>query len=347
MISLCGSSQLHAAIDDVILDASKYPIRVGIYSKLTEFRNKLSLRLAGCKTHPMSVQDPSGTFGPATASEISALAVCEKTLAHQGALTASGALTLGVWQAIMGNSSPPDVEERADALTLTFEATDFADPPEWNFCQDNTGPSEGRAERAIANSQCFNATDPCSLLTWGPRGATAGQGREIQWILRRTAQMDPAAINRAFGAEAPNVRRFVQLSGPPAESCDGKSALEYFMCAAWIDPSRRQAWTRGLQLLGAEPAVRASYRALYRSYPFDGEKLDRYGRLWASLALVPSEIDFAFFYDRATHIGGPPDSEALIFRTQKLHSRGDINQQYPRRGAPLPFVAAPASDPAG
>ena len=69
---------------------------------------------------------------------------------------------------------------------------------------------------------------------------------------------------------------------------------------------------RGLQLLGADPAVRANYRALYRSYPFDGEKLERYGRLWASLALVPSEIDFAFFYDRATHIGGPPDDEALI-----------------------------------
>ena len=313
IVKLSVSSQVHAAaIDDVILDASNYPIRVGIYSKFTEFRNKLSLRLAGCKVHPVIAEDTPGSFGPATASEISALSVCDETLAHSGALSANGSLTLGVWQAIMGNSPPPDVEERADALTLTFEATDFADPPEWNFCQDNPGPSEGRAERAIATSECFNATDPCSLLTWGPRGATAGQGREIQWILRRTAETDPAAIDRAFGAEAANVRRFGQLSGPQAETCDGTSALEQFMCAAWIDTPRRQAWMRGLQLLGADPAVRANYRALYRSYPFDGEKLERYGRLWASLALVPSEIDFAFFYDRATHIGGPPDDEALI-----------------------------------
>ena len=90
------------------------------------------------------------------------------------------------------------------------------------------------------------------------------------------------------------------------------------MCAAWIDPARRQAWERGLVTLGTDPAVRASYRGLYGSIPFDGYKLEAYRRLWAALGLTPSEIDFAFFYDRATHSGGPPEDDERLVGDQEL-----------------------------
>ncbi len=306
--------QAALAADEVIVDPRDYPIRAGAFSRVAEFQDRLRLRLAGCKERklPVADRDRRGTLGPGTAAEISALAACDTTIAPTGSSAGNGVLTAALWGAVMGGEPPPTAVELADALTLTFEATDFTDKPEWNFCQDNGGAPEGRAERATTSGQCRNASDPCSLLTWGPRGATAGQGRELQWILWRTAAAGSEAIDRAFGSEAANVRRFARLAGPPPDSCDGSSPVERFMCAAWVDPVRRQAWERGLVTLGADAAVRASYRALYRSFPFDGYKLEGYRRLWSALGLAPSELDYAFFYDRATHIGAPPeDAETL------------------------------------
>jgi hypothetical protein len=320
-VASCVLSQAYGAEDDIVLDASGPPLRVGVYSRYGDFQRNLRERIIACKLLPTTPEDQLGTFGPSTTKEISALNSCKKHL--ENSTPNVGKLTVAVWREIMGTSALPSVEERADVLTLTFEATDFTDPPEWNFCQDNSGPAEERAQRAMATSTCFNETDPCSLLTWGPRGATAGQGREIQRILQRVGESDSAAIDRSFGAEARNVRRFVGLSGPEPDSCDGSSALEHFMCAIWIDSDRRQLWTHGFQLLGADPGVRAIYRGLYRSYPFDGEKLERYGRLWAQLSLVPSEVDFAFFYDRATQIGGPPDDDPALAGEIKSCIRAD------------------------
>ena len=306
--------QAALAADEVIVDPRDYPIRAGAFARLAEFQDQLHRRLAGCKERklPVADRDRRGMLGPGTAAEISALAACDKSIVPAGSPAGNEVLTAALWSAVMGSEPPPSAAELAETLTLTFEATDFTDKPEWNFCQDNGGASEGRAERAAASGLCRNESDPCSLLTWGPRGATAGQGRELQWILWGTAEAEPAAIDRAFGPEAANVRRFARLAGPPPDSCDGSSPVERFMCAAWLDPVRRQAWERGLVTLGANAAVRASYSALYRSFPFDGYKLEGYRRLWAALGLAPSEIDFAFFYDRATHIGGPPESEDTL-----------------------------------
>jgi hypothetical protein len=145
------------------------------------------------------------------------------------------------------------------------------------------------------------------MLTWGPRGATAGQGREIQFILWRLSRSAPELLKQSFGGETAEVLRFVRLAGPPADSCDGTSPLEHFMCAVWISATRRQAWEAGLLAIGRAAEGRRAYRELYAAEAFDGYKIRAYVGLWRDADLEPSEIDLAFFYDRATHIGAPAD----------------------------------------
>jgi len=58
-------------------------------------------------------------------------------------LAREGALTEAVWQAVMGTDPVPSLQDRANALVFSFEATDFGDTPEWNFCEDSKrGKSE-------------------------------------------------------------------------------------------------------------------------------------------------------------------------------------------------------------
>jgi hypothetical protein len=203
----------------------------------------------------------------------------------------------------------PSLRDRVESLTLSFEATDFADPPQWNFCQDSPAPYDARASAIVAGAVCYNFTDPCSMLTWGPRGATVGQGAELQWILWKLHRQVPAVIAQAFGAESSNISRFVRLNRPPATSCDGSSALEHFMCAVWVDPQRRAAWEAALLKLGRSDAVRTIYRDLYAALEFDGYKMRQYFELWRRAGIEPSEIDYAFFVDRVTHSGSPPDAD--------------------------------------
>jgi len=219
----------------------------------------------------------------------------------------NGTLTIGLWRTLMPDHQLPSLRDRVHSLTLSFEATDFADPPQWNFCQDSALPSVDRASAILGGAECYNRTDPCSMLTWGPRGATAGQGAELQWILWKVSREAPALIVQAFGSESDNVTRFVRLKRPPATSCDGSSALEHFMCAAWIDPQRRASWEAGLLELGRSDKARMVYRNLYAADEFDGYKMRQYFELWRRAGIEPSEIDYAFFIDRATHSGSPPD----------------------------------------
>jgi hypothetical protein len=217
-----------------------------------------------------------------------------------------GAITTALWRAVAPDLPAPTLADRIDALTLSFEATDFSDPPAWNFCQDNPGTAVDRSATVVAGSACYNATDPCSMLTWGPRGATAGQGGEIQWILWKLYRQSPAMIADAFGGEVGNVERFVRLKRPQATYCDGSSPLEHFMCAVWTTPQRRQAWDRALLALGRSEAARRVYKELYAALEFDGYKMAEYFDLWRAVGLKVTEIDYAFYLDRATHTGSPP-----------------------------------------
>src|SRR6202008_1376693 len=112
------------------------------------------------------------------------------------------------------------------------------------------------------------------MLTWGPRGATAGSGRRIQGILWMAWRQDRALVEKAFGREFANVRRFFRLqSGPSDRICMEVTPLRRFMCAVWMDAARRDIWERALGDLGRSPMVRKNYDRLYALREFDGDKL--------------------------------------------------------------------------
>ena len=304
-----GAAAISAAATDdaILLSPGEVAVRIGAYSPFAPIKQRLEDVHAQCVSKGPAEHDPPLRLASATRRMTKEVAAClsaarlpARSPAHGGAITAE------LWRAIAPDLPLPTLADRVEALTLSFEATDFSDPPEWNFCQDTPGSVTGRAERVAAGEACFNATDPCSMLTWGPRGATAGQGGEIQWILWRLYRRAPQLVATAFGPELPNLKRFLELRRPPATHCDGTSPLEHFMCAVWVDPHRRRLWEDALRSLSRFEATRRAYHDVYAAHEFDGYKLAAYFGLWRSLGLAVSEIDFALFFDRATHSGAPP-----------------------------------------
>ncbi len=304
-----------------IIDATRHGVRGGRYSFVARFQTRLQDLLDRCgDPGPRIVQhgrQATGLFGQLTRRGLKrALACPPLDTIPADDRARDGILTRAVWDAIMNGAPPPSVQERAAALILTFEDTGFGDLPEWNFCQDSQLPPDGPAKVAAGRMGCVNRTDPCSLLTWGPRGATAGSGREIQLILWLAAQRAPDAVRRAFGSEFHHLPRFWRLKGGGPRSCSGDSDLELFMCAVWVDPVRKKIWEQALASLGRQEVVRRSYGEVYSAPQMDGWKMKEYYALWKRLGVAPSEIDYAFFLDRITHYGGPsPDGAPHLSET--------------------------------
>jgi hypothetical protein len=302
--------------DAVVLDVRRYPIFAGRYSVFARFQDALQRTLTACnKSEPVIVppgEVSRGKIGGETLGGIQSVLDCDalREVPRQSAAK-DGILTQAVWRAVMGDEPLPTPEDRAHALIMSFEATDFGEKPEWNFCQDNDQTKRGPSDPRARGFLCYNATDPCSFLTWGPRGATAGSGREIQWILWLAWRHDPSLVERAFGREFGNLQRLFRLKAPQGRTCSGDTPLEYFMCALWIDPARRQIWDNALVELGQSRLVREAYAKVYALDEFDGGKLLAFIALWKELGLTPSEVDYAFFLDRATHLGGPPGTEQV------------------------------------
>lgn len=310
------------AADDVLIDATRYPVLAGRYSVFADFQRNLQRVLDACgKTAPTVVAkggEPSGRIGPETRQGIQAALDCEplQGVVPSDQAAKDGVLTVPVWRAVMGESPLPSLQDRVIAMVLSYEGTDFGDRPEWNMCQDNKGRKQlGEPDAKAPGFVCYNATDPCSMLTWGPRGATAGSGREIQWIVWMAWKQDRALVEKAFGREFGNVRRFLRLQGGPSDRiCMEVTPLKRFMCAVWMDPARREIWETALGELGHSPLVRKAYDRLYALREFDGEKLRAFFELWRRLSLTPNEVDYAFFIDRITHLGGPPAGPASFPR---------------------------------
>lgn len=306
--SLAGTAQA----DPVLVSPLRYDILGGRYSVFAKFQENLQRVLDGCgKAQPAVVppgKGPSGRLGATTRQGIQRALGCEALLAvPEDSPARDGLITESVWRGIMGSEPFPTAEDRANALVLSFEATDFGDEPEWNLCQDGQRGRRGQARPKGGDLVCYNESDPCSFVTWGPRGATAGAGREIQYILWMAWKQDPALLQKAFGTEYAHLHRFFHLKGGGKKTCDGEIPLKQFVCAVWTDPARRKIWDSALAELGHSLLVRGAYSRLYALNEFDGAKMRDYFKLWRELGLNPSEIDYAFFLDRATHLGGPPD----------------------------------------
>jgi hypothetical protein len=137
-------------------------------------------------------------------------------------------------------------------------------------------------------------------------------------------------LQSVFGQQADPMRRLVLGTN--------EAAYE-ILCAIWIDPDRREAFRRHFALYGSLPEVQDAYRRVYAAANADGGKIRRFFKVYEALKPIihrdPTEIDLAFFIDRATHGGAPPiDVRPLIdkmthfvTRTRIVPSPGEIRRQ--------------------
>lgn len=315
-IVLAAASVPSAAGEDPILvNPVRYTMQMGRFSRFALFKEKLQEALVACGVRDAEVASlekaVAGEFGVAVRNGIQRAMSCPVLQGvPRNSAARDGALTLAVWRGLMGEAPAPTVDERSRAMVLSFEATDFGDSPEWNLCQDGTRAKFGPSHRKRGAFKCYNASDPCSFMTWGPRGATAGAGREIQYILWMIEKTNSDLLRAAFGGEYAAMRRFVRLKGGDSDECGPDVPLKRFVCAIWVDGTRRSIWERAFARLGGEAVVRAAYDRLYALNEFDGSKLASFYALWGRLGLLPTEVDYAYFMDRITHLGGPPDEDS-------------------------------------
>ena len=297
---LCGNSlfsRAQQATDPVLFAYGEAALFDGKYGKVRELQAALAPVLAKCRIAGVNIV-PDGRFGANTAEAIRRVSACQvlKVKLPDGSAAFAGAVTVGLWRAILPRVPPPTVEQRAQILVLTYEATDY-DNLEWNFCQSRPiwSPDD-------PTKPCYT-NDPRSYITWGPRGATAGHGREAQWILWRLERRNPRLLPKAFGAEVATVRQLLAI--------DDDSARR-LLCSVFADTPRRTAWAAAFASLGREPLVRRLYDAHYLSQASDGAKMTRLYKLWELLKLRPTAVDYGFFLDRATHSSPPPAGDGAI-----------------------------------
>jgi hypothetical protein len=264
------------------------PIRAGDgrFGAIATIQQHAKDALAACGRPETLTAD--GVFGSGTRGVLRELAACP---AVSGAIAADadarqGAVTDRYWAVLVGGP-PPTVDDRARTLMLTYEATDYTSM-EWNFCQ-----SAPRYNPAAGRARCFS-NDPHSYLTWGPNGATAGGGREVQLILQAVDSHTPQLIDRSFGSEADAVRKMFHVVDR-----DAARTLETYLCGVWADAGRRQMWKSGFAAIGAAPEVRKAFDDFYRSLSLDGGKIGTFFKAYQANGLTPTEIDYGFFKDRA------------------------------------------------
>jgi hypothetical protein len=275
-----------SARSDVLYRFTDAQLFDGKFGPVATVQARLGNALQACGKPETLTAD--GKFGPRTRDSLSELANCpavSTALADDGDAR-HGAITGRYWSVLVGDP-PPDVDARARTIMLTFEATDYVDM-EWNFCQ-----SSPLYDPAHGHTVCFS-NDPHSYLTWGPNGATAGGGREVQLILQAIDANTPNLIDHAFGAEANAVRKILHLVDH-----DPSRTLETYLCGVWADRNRRQAWKDAFAQIGAEPSVRKTFDDFYKSSNLDGGKISTFFTAYKAHSLAPTEIDYAFFKDRA------------------------------------------------
>lgn len=281
-----------SACADIIYRFTAVPLFDGRFGAIATIQQHAKDALAACGK-PEALE-PDGVFGSGTRAALRDLATCP---AVSGAIAndsdaRQGAATDSYWNVLVGGP-PPSADDRAHSLMLTYEATDYT-TMEWNFCQ-----SAPRYNPAAGQTRCFS-NDPHSYLTWGPNGATAGGGREVQLILQAVDAHSPDLIDRSFGSEANALRKiFHFVDGDPART------LETYLCGVWADTGRRQVWKNGFATIGAVLDVRKTFDDFYRSSSLDGGKISTFFKAYEANGLTPTEIDYGFFKDRAAQTSVP------------------------------------------
>ncbi len=271
---------------DVLYRYGAEPLFDGRFGPLGGIQEKAIAALESCNKAGELKRD--GRFGPEFRDALRTLSSCPDVAPKVGSDVdaRAGALTDGFWKAL-SDSPAPSVDDRARTLMLTYEATDYTSL-EWNFCQ-----SAPRYNPKAGRTTC-RSNDPHSYLTWGPNGATAGGGREVQLIVAAVDAADRTIVDRSFGGEAAAVRRMLRLPDR-----DQARSLETYLCGVWVNQARRAAWKTAFASFGALTQVRSLYDDLYRSTSLDGGKIATFYRAYAQHGLKPTEVDYGFFKDRA------------------------------------------------
>lgn len=319
---------LLSAADPVIARYDGVTLRGGKFGYLAEVQKALNQLPLACR--PTQQLSTDGQFGPGMRTAIVKATACPsfRNLAADSAAR-QGALTEAFWSVLFPGRDKPSVHERAMAIVLTQEATDY-DVAEWNICQSRPAynPTQGQPV-------CFS-NDPHSFLTWGPRGATAGNGAEIQQIVF-AIDSDPstkAILDSSFGSTASLVRRLTRLNA---------SDTERFLCTAWLDPQSRQDWKSGFALFGASPQVIRVYETVYASSAYDGGKIAQFYRLYQQAGITPSEVDYAFMVDRATQSSAPSKQIMVAAQAAMANAGANATPAALRRWLALNFRPAPQS----
>ena len=322
--SMLGASALVKA-EQVLYQYRTWSINDSKYGPIRLFQTRLKQALADCESR--QTLKPDGAFGPGTKKSIIAVTKCPQidTALREDSPARHGAISDTLWHLIVPNEDVPNVTKRAAALKLTFEATDY-DKMQWNFCQNKPfyDPSNGQ-------DVCYS-NDKAAFITWGPHGATAGHGKEVQGILNlflNSGDSERAeTFKRAFGDESNAVMRMLNM--PKTSSDNNKPPLETYLCSIWTNKNRREAWRSGFKKLGAIDEVQALYRSLYSAKNFDGGKILSFYQAWQDprFNLPVTEIDHGFFVDRSAHMG--------ISKNALLNALAELKESYQGEWPPLP-----------
>jgi hypothetical protein len=317
---------LSSNAEQLLYQYNQWSINDSKYGPIALFQSQLKQKLKECGSS--QTLTPDGAFGAGTKKAIIAVTECPdiKEGLADNSLAKQGAITDTLWRLIVKDQAAPDVSKRAAALKLTFEATDY-DKMQWNFCQNRPiyDPANG-------SDVCFS-NDRASYITWGPHGATAGHGEEVQAILKLYLQGGDARkdiVKNAFGSEFVALERLLTLPKEATGKKDGP--VEVYLCSIWMDNNRREAWRQGFKELGKQADLHETYRTLYAASNFDGGKVKVLFDIWkkAPFALPVTELDLAFFIDRSAHMG--------ISRKALETSLTSLKKQYDGTWPPSPAV---------
>lgn len=243
-------------------------IRDSQWGPISQFQRALSASLVRCGKQGIAAD---GWFGAGTQAALMGLLSCPefKDLSVNAADPLYGAVHVLLWKRLLPGSPEPTVHERAFALSLSQENTDY-DQIEWNY----------------------GTSDESSVVTWGPYGATAGHGREVQGILRMVEKENPGLLKESFGNEYPTVVELI------AEGANGHELLK----RVFNDTNRRAAWKEKFKALGGLDKVRKAYDQYAVSDQWLKPAMRQLYGLIPGGAEQGSEIDYAFFLDNAIHM---------------------------------------------
>jgi hypothetical protein len=271
---VCSTSHAQTRNDDVLFAIRKGRATVASrFSKLADFQRQLAHAAQKCG---VSVENEhlfaDGWLGKDTLEALRRLTKCPGYTRLSRDSLSRGEITTEVWQIVAPKIPPPDPTARAHMMTFAHERTDYT-AVEFNVGTPDNG-----------------------ILTWGPQGATAGQAFQVQRILRKVDAQLPGLIDEAFAKEAIAVRA---LAGFRTTAAAGRAIA--LVLSVKLDSVRRSAWKDGFRRLGERAEVRLIYDDQMGANGASGAPAgvaDFFRSYWAH-CWRPTEVDFAFFLDRA------------------------------------------------